>query len=75
MKKVTINELVRKANEAGYKTYLKSTSTVRFYGDEEDTTIYTLAGQSWETPFRVKESEIADEYEVFTKIVEKRATK
>lgn len=72
MKNITINDLVREANKAGYKTYLKDTSTVRIYGQEEATTIYTLAGQSWETPFIIKESDIEKEYDVFAKIVSKK---
>ena len=66
---IRINDLIRIANKAGYRTYLKNTSTVRVYGNEEETTIYTLGGSSWETSFDVKESELANEYEVFEKII------
>lgn len=75
MNKLTINDLVRVANKAGYRTYLKSIRTVRIYGANEDTMIYVLGGKSWESPFEVAEKDIEDEYNVFVKIIENKQNK
>ena len=75
MKKITINELVKKANEVGYNTYLKSITTIRPYGSEKKVNIYILDGQSWETPFMLLESELEKEYTAFERIQEKKLSK
>lgn len=68
--KITINEVIRVANKAGYKTYLKATrKPMPIWGGGMTEKTYILAGDSWETPFKIKESEIESEYNAFAKIV------
>ena len=71
MKKITINDLVKKANETGYKTYLKNITTIRPYGNEKEISIYILDGESWEVPFMLLESDLEKEYAAFERIQEK----
>ena len=67
----TINQVIRKANEAGLKTYLKGTKEpMPLYGGGMTEKQYILAGDSWETPYTLKESELESEYNVFAKMVE-----
>jgi len=75
MKKITINDLVKKANEAGYKTYLKSITTIRPYGNEKEVSIYTLDGESWESPFILLESDLEKEYVAFEKVQKRNLIK
>jgi hypothetical protein len=49
-----INELIKVANKAGYRTYLKSTTEpMPMYGGGITEKTYTLAGESWETPWTI----------------------
>jgi hypothetical protein len=69
----TINQVIRKANEAGLKTYLKGIEEpMRLYGGEMTEREYIIAGGSWETPYRLKESELESEYNVFAKMVDSK---
>lgn len=69
----TINQVIRKANEAGLKTYLESIEEPeRLYGGEMTEREYVITGDSWETPYRLKESELESEYNVFAKMVDSK---
>ena len=73
-KKITIHHVIQKANEAGYKTYLKGIDkpTIPYMDGTMPETKYILDGDSWETAWLLPESELEAEYNIFCKILADR---